>query len=220
MDLNHFIDHTLLKSEATESDIIKLCDEARRFSFYSVMINPVFVSLAADKLAGTDIKVGAVAGFPLGANQAEIKIMEAVRAEKDGASEIDIVANLGWMMAGRWDRVTGELRDIKQHLSRQTVLKIIIEMPLIPDSLWPYAVEAVISAGADFVKSGTGFFGPVTIDQVVKLSALSYGRIKIKAAGGIKTAAGARGLISAGANRIGCSASVAIMQEYLVAGKK
>jgi len=220
MDINRFIDHTLLKSDATESAVATLCDEAREFSFHSVMINPVFVRLASEKLAGADVKVGAVAGFPLGANVTDIKIAEAARAEQDGAAEIDVVANIGWIMAGEFDRVTDELGKIKEKLSRQTALKVIIEMPLIPQDLWQKAVEAVILSGAGFVKSGTGFFGPVTPNQIKHLAAFSNGRIQVKAAGGIKTAAEALGLIEAGASRIGSSASVAIMREYLASLKK
>lgn len=220
MELNRLIDHTLLKSDATESAVARLCDEALDFNFWSVVVNPVHVPLVAKKLAGTNVKVGAVAGFPLGANLTDIKITETVRAERDGAAEIDVVANIGWIMAEEFDRVSEELGGIRERLKPQTVLKVIIEMPLVPPELWLKAAETVIRAKADFIKSGTGFFGPVTAGQIGQLSAFSRGRVQIKAAGGIKSAADALGLIEAGASRIGSSASVAIMREFQAMLKK
>lgn len=211
MKLNRYIDHTLLRPDAVPEDVEKLCREAREFHFYSVVVNPIYVGRAVELLKKTDIRVGSVAGFPLGAGQPEIKLAEAVRAEADGADEIDIVANIGWIQSKQFPLVARELIDIRRRLSTDTVVKVIIEMPLVRPDLWPEAVTAVIRGGANYVKTATGFFGATTRRHVEQLKEYCGDRIKIKAAGGIKTADDAMAMIMAGASRIGSSSSVAIM---------
>jgi deoxyribose-phosphate aldolase len=211
MELNRFMDHTLLRPEATKDDIERLCREAQTHRFCAVVINPVFVPLVSTRLKGSGVKTGSVAGFPLGANRTEIKVTEACRALEDGAEEIDVVANIGWLAAGRFAEATKELQAIRRALPELVILKVIIETPVLGPELWPDAVKAVIDSGADFVKTATGFFGPTPMDHVVRLVEYAGGQIKVKAAGGIRTADQARAMISVGAARIGSSASVAIV---------
>lgn len=220
MELNAFIDHTLLRPEATEVDIERICREALTYRFHTVVVNPVFVPLVAGLLKGSGVKTGAAAGFPLGAGRTDIKIAEACRAVEDGAEEIDIVANLGWLAARSFGAVAGELRAVRHALPAALVLKVIIETPVIKSELWLEAVAAVIDAGAEFVKSATGFFGSTPVEHIVSLAALARGRIKVKAAGGIRTAAQARAMVAAGAGRIGSSSSVAIVTGNVGSGEK
>lgn len=220
MELNGYLDHTLLRPEAMEVDIERVCREALTYRFHTVVVNPVFAPLVAGLLKGSGVKTGAVAGFPLGAGRTDIKIAESVRAVEDGAEEIDIVANLGWLASGSFAAVAGELRAVRQALPAAVVLKVIIETPVIKSEFWPEAVKAVIEAGADFVKTATGFFGPTPAEHVATLAALGRGRIKVKAAGGIRTAAQARAMVAAGAGRIGSSSSVAIVTGEVGSGEK
>lgn len=213
MELNQLIDHTLLRPEAMEADVERLCLEAIAYHFYAVVVNPVFVQLASDRLKGSGVKTCSVAGFPLGANRTEIKVVEACRAVEDGAEEIDVVANIGWLAAGRTSEAAKELQAIRRALPEGVILKVIIETPVLGPELWPDAVRAVVDSGADFVKTATGFFGSTPVDHVVRLVEYVGGRIKVKAAGGIRTADQARAMISAGAARIGSSSSVAIVAD-------
>ena len=213
MELNRLLDHTLLHPGATEDDIERLCREARQYHFCAVVVNPVFVSLVSKHLKGSGVKTCSVVGFPLGANRTETKIFEARRAVEDGAEEIDVVANIGWLAAGRVSETTKELQAIRQALPANVILKVIIETPVLDPESWRDAVKAVVDSGADFVKTATGFFGPTPVGHVVRLAEFAGGRIKVKAAGGIKTADQARAMISAGAARIGSSSSVAIMTD-------
>lgn len=220
MELNGYLDHTLLRPEATEIDIERICREALSYRFHAVVVNPVFVPLVAGLLKGGGVKTGAVVGFPLGAGRTDIKIAEAYRAVEDGAEEIDIVANLGWVASRSFAAVGSELRAVRNALPAAVVLKVIIETPVIKSELWPEAVKAVIEAGADFVKSATGFFGPTPVEHVASLAALARGRIKVKAAGGIRTAEQARAMVAAGAVRIGSTSSVAIVTGEVGSGEK
>jgi deoxyribose-phosphate aldolase len=213
MELNRLLDHTLLRPEATESDVERLCCEAIAYHFYAVVVNPVFIPLVSDRLKSSGVKTCSVAGFPLGANRTETKIIEACRAAEDGAAEIDAVANIGWLAAGRMADATKELQAIRRALPANVLLKIIIETPILGPHMWPGAVQAVVDSGAEFVKTATGVFGATPIDHVARLVELAQGRVKVKAAGGIRTADQAAALISAGAARIGSSSSVAIMAE-------
>ncbi len=211
MNLNRYLDHTLLRPDAAPEDIERLCREAYDHNFHSAVVTPIYVSLVSKLLRGSDVKTCSVVSFPLGASQTEIKIAEAIRAEADGAQEIDIVANLGWLQSGRFGEATKELFDIRRRLSPDTVLKVIIETPLLKPLLWKESAEAVIRSGAQYVKTATGFFGATTRRHVEQLREYCGDRIKIKAAGGIRTAAEAIAMIMAGAGRIGSSSSVAIM---------
>lgn len=220
MELNRYLDHTLLRPEATEFDIRGLCDDALIHRFHAVVINPIFVEMATIRLRETGVKVCSVVGFPLGANRTDLKIAEAAAAEADGAVEIDIVANLGWLASADFTRASKELSEVRRRLTSATMMKVIIETPLLDQGLWSKAVAAVVDCGADFVKTATGFFGTTPVEHVRQLSEYAAGSIKVKAAGGIRTADQALAMIAAGASRIGSSASVAIMRESATRLKK
>ena len=211
MELNKYIDHTLLKPEAKEEQILKLCDEALEYGFYSVCVNSCHVPLAVDKLSDSDVKVAAVAGFPLGAMSTASKVFEAREAVEAGASEIDMVINVGALKEGRYEYV---LHEIAALVDVCPCLKVIIETCLLTDEEIVKACELVVQAGADFVKTSTGFSTGGATPEAVSLMRLTVGnKAKIKASGGIRTLADAEKFIELGADRLGCSAGVQIMKE-------
>jgi deoxyribose-phosphate aldolase len=209
----HRIDHTNLRPEATPDQIVRLCEEAREFGFATVMINACYVALACEQLQGSQVKVGAVVGFPLGATLTTVKLFEAKQALELGAREIDMVMNIGWLKAGNREKVRSDIGAVAQAVHVQgALLKVILETGLLAKDEKRLACEISEEAGADFVKTSTGFLGGVaTVDDV----ALMRGVVKIgvKASGGIRTAADARTLIEAGADRLGTSSSVQIIDE-------
>lgn len=213
MQLAACIDHTLLKPNATEADILRMCDEARLHEFHAVCINPCWVSRAAAHLKGSAVKIASVAGFPLGANEPEIKLRESLSATEKGAGEIDIVANIGFIADDRCSQAEVELEEIRRQLPASVAIKVIIEAPLLTTEQQMDAVRMAINAGAQFVKSGTGFSGAVTTEQIQVMCMAAHGEILVKASGGIKTAEQCRLLLEAGAARIGTSAGVEIMRE-------
>ena len=213
VDLHRRFDHALLTSEADEKGIIRLCSEARQFHFYAVATNPVWVKLAADELRGSDVRVLSVAGFPLSASRSDVKLYEATKGVADGASEIDMVANVGWLVSSRYREVQEEISLIRRGLPYNVVLKVIIEAPKLTPQQQSEAVKCVINGGAQFVKTCTGFFGGATVEQVATLTAAAQGKIAVKASGGIRTLDQCRQLLKAGATRLGSSASVSIMKE-------
>jgi deoxyribose-phosphate aldolase len=219
MDISRFIDHTLLRPETSSAEIESLCDEAIENNFQAVVINPVFVSLASRFLADCPVKTCTVVGFPLGANVIESKAFEAAKAEDDGAEEIDVVANIGWLQSGKYNLVAKELSVLKASLSPETILKVIIETPVLGSEHWENAAETVIESGAEYIKSATGFFGPTPVDHIYRLHELCGNRIRIKAAGGIKTADSAQTMIDAGASRIGTSSALKILKGHIQQGK-
>ena len=211
MELNKYIDHTLLKPEASEEQILKLCDEALEYGFYSVCVNSCHVPLAVDKLSGSDVKVAAVAGFPLGAMSTSSKVFEAREAVEAGASEIDMVINVGALKEGRYEYV---LHEIAALVDVCPCLKVIIETCLLTNEEIVKACELVVQAGADFVKTSTGFSTGGATPEAVSLMRQTVGdKAKIKASGGIRTLADAKKFIELGADRLGCSAGVQIMKE-------
>jgi len=211
MELNKYIDHTLLKPEATEAQICALCDEALEYDFYSVCVNSCHVPLAVEKLSGSDVKVAAVAGFPLGAMSTSSKVFEAREAVEAGASEIDMVINVGALKEGRYEYV---LHEIAALVDVCPCLKVIIETCLLTDEEIVKACELVVQAGADFVKTSTGFSTGGATAEAVSLMRQTVGdKAKIKASGGIRTLADAEKFIELGADRLGCSAGVQIMKE-------
>lgn len=213
MELNKYIDHTLLKSEATEKQICALCEEALEYDFFSVCVNSCHVPLAVEKLAGSDVKVTAVAGFPLGAMSTASKVFEAREAVEAGASEIDMVINVGALKEGRYDYV---LHEIKALVDVSPCLKVIIETCLLTDEEIVKACELTVQAGADFVKTSTGFStGGATPEAVALMRETVGDKVKIKASGGIRALADAQKYIELGADRLGCSAGVQIMKESL-----
>ncbi|MCK6457404.1 MAG: deoxyribose-phosphate aldolase [Phycisphaerae bacterium] len=217
-DLASFIDHTALKPETTPDEIRTLCDEARQHGFASVCINPCYVKLAARSLTGTNVRVCSVAGFPLGASAIETKALEARRAIREGASEIDMVINVG-ALKGRDDEYV--YRDIRAVVEAcedgGAICKVIIEAALLTDDEKTRACVAAKRARADFVKTSTGFGpGGATAHDVALMSKIVAGSgMGVKAAGGIRSYADAQAMIAAGATRIGASAGVRIVKEAL-----
>ncbi len=213
-NLNKYFDHSLLTPETGYKEISKLCREAIENEFFGIAINPYWVQHAKKELGESGVRIISVSGFPLSANTTEIKIAEAVRGVEDGADEIDMVANIGLLAAGEYKKVEDEIYQIKKNLPESILLKVIIEAPKISPEAQVEAVRIIINAGAEYVKTCTGFFGGATVETVKRLYDATGGRIMVKASGGIRTLDDTLALIKAGAKRIGSSASVAIMNEY------
>jgi len=212
-DLNRYFDHALLYPEVDLKAIINLCQEAKKYDMFGIAINPYWVINAKKELAGSDVKIISVAGFPLSANRTDIKVAEAVKGVTDGADEIDMVANIGLLAMGQYKKVEEEIRSIRKELPDNILLKVIIEAPKISTETQIEAVKVVINGGAQYVKTATGFFGGATVEMVKRLHKTAENQIKVKASGGIKSLADMEALIEAGAERIGTSSSVAIMKE-------
>ena len=205
MQYNKLIDHTLLKQDAQPEQIIKLCEEAKEFHFMSVCVNPAYVPLAAQCLKGSDVKVCTVIGFPLGMNLTKTKVEEAELCIKEGADEIDMVINVGMLKAGHDDYVREEIKEIKQAVGRDIVLKVIIEACLLSDEEIVRACKAAKEAGADFVKTSA------TV-HAVKLMRETVGpEMGVKASGGVRTHEDLIAMVEAGANRIGTSSGAKII---------
>ncbi|HUI43418.1 MAG TPA: deoxyribose-phosphate aldolase [Terriglobia bacterium] len=214
-DLARLIDHTLLKPEATEADIRRLCAEARDYGFATVCVNLAWVSLCAAELSGTAVKVCTVAGFPLGATAASVKNFETEQAVKLGAAEIDMVINVGALKSGYYERVEQEIRALADTCHRGgAIQKVILECALLTDQEKVIASRLAKSAAADFVKTSTGFGpGGATAHDVEIMRLVTGPEMGVKAAGGIRNYEDLRKMLSAGATRIGASASVKIMHE-------
>jgi deoxyribose-phosphate aldolase len=208
------IDHTMLRPEATRADIVKLCAEARQYGFATVCINPYWVPLAASELAGTAVKVCTVAGFPLGATSSEAKVAESAAALRAGAREIDMVMNVGALRSGDFDAVKLDIQAVTRVChDAGAIVKVILETALLDDAQKTAACGLAQAAGADFVKTSTGF-GPAgaTVQDIVLMRHAVGPRIGVKAAGGIRTLDDFRAMVAAGANRVGASASVKIVE--------
>ena len=214
IELNKLIDHTLLKPEATPDDIERICEEAKAYGFYSVCVNTHYVPLVASRVGGTGIKVCSISGFPLGAVDTRVKAFEAERAVSAGADEIDMVLNVGALKAGDEDFVREDIGGVVR-ASGNALVKVIIEAALLEDEEKIRACRLAVEAGARFVKTSTGFGPPGANTRDVEIMRRAVGPdIGVKASAGIRTAAFALELVEAGANRIGTSAGVQIMQEY------
>ncbi len=213
-ELAKFIDHTNLKPNATRDDIKKLCDEVLKYGFYAVCVNPYRVRDAKDFLKGSDVKIAAVVGFPLGATYPEVKVQETIMAIKDGAEEIDMVMNIGAMKDGDYDAVYNDIRAVVEAAhSMGAKVKVILETCYLTQEEIVKACEIAVRADADFVKTSTGFGAWGAREEDVKLMRKTVGpEIGVKAAGGIRTAAEAIKMLEAGANRIGASRSVEIIE--------
>lgn len=236
--LNRYFDHTLLKPEATATDIKKLCGEAAEYDFYSVCVNSCYVKTAADTLynlgalAGTGylvcdcdyknfsecdigVKVSAVVGFPLGGMSTEAKSFEAAAVCGDGASEIDMVINIGALKEGRFEYVLNDIAAVTEAAGKyNAIVKVIIETCLLTDGEKEKACRLAMAAGAAFIKTSTGFsFGGATVEDIKLVRRAVGDNMKIKASGGIRDFAAAISMIEAGADRIGASASVDIIKE-------
>ena len=212
MNYNKLIDHTLLKQDAMPEQIVKLCEEAKQFDFMSVCVNPGYVPLAAECLKGSSVKVCTVIGFPLGMNLTKTKVEEAVLAVKEGATEVDMVINVGMLKAGHDDYVQQEIYEIKQAVGRNIVLKVIIETCLLSDEEIVRACKAAKAAGADFVKTSTGFStGGATVHAVSLMRQTVGPEMGVKASGGVRTHEDLVAMVEAGANRIGTSSGAKII---------
>lgn len=213
--LNKYFDHTLLKPEAQPSHIEKLCSEAKEYDFYSVCVNSCYVAQAAKELAGTDVKIAAVVGFPLGACTTSAKAFETEEACKAGASEVDMVLNIGMLKAGEDAFVETDIRAVVDAASKyDAIVKVILETCLLTDEEVVKACNLSKSAGAHFVKTSTGFStGGATVHHVKLMKATVGDALEVKASGGIRNYETVKAMIEAGADRIGASATVAIMKE-------
>jgi len=212
-ELARMIDHTLLKTDATEDDVRRLCQEALEYGFASVCVQPVYVSLAARLLEGSPVKVCSVAGFPFGANLTETKAFEARAAVDDGAAEIDMVINVGALKSRDYRAVVSDIEGVVKAVGRDALVKVILETGLLTDDEKVTACRLSQEAGAHFVKTSTGFIAGGATEEDVRLMRETVGpEMGVKAAGGIRDAATALRMIAAGASRLGCSASVAVMQ--------
>ncbi|RNC79817.1 MAG: deoxyribose-phosphate aldolase [Winogradskyella sp.] len=214
MELNAYIDHTLLKPTATERQIISLCNEAITHNFHSVCVNSGYVAIAEQALKETPVKVCSVVGFPLGAMSTKSKIYEAQSAVNMGATEIDMVMNLGFLKSRNFVAILKDISDVKRAIGHNT-LKVILEISELSKNEIVRACEICLDANADFVKTSTGFSkSGATLTAIKIIKKTLKGQAKIKASGGIRTAETALKYIEAGVDRIGTSSGVSMMNEY------
>lgn len=212
MGLNKYIDHTILKATASNSDVQKLCEEAIEHEFYSVCVNGCYVADAKHLLQGTDVKVAAVVGFPLGAMTTASKVFEAKEAIENGASEIDMVINVAKLKDGEFDYVENEIRLIKEAIG-DNVLKVIIETCYLTDEEKVKACELSLVAKADFVKTSTGFgTGGATYEDVKLMKSVVGDNAKVKASGGVRDKKTAQKYVDLGAERLGTSSGIEIVK--------
>jgi deoxyribose-phosphate aldolase len=218
-NLAALIDHTLLKPEATQEQVIRLCREAAEHGFACAMVNPTWSALAYAELAGTGIPVGVVVGFPLGASMGTTKREEAAALVRIGAHDIDMVLNVGLLKSGENEAVEQDIAGVVEVVhDAGAIVKVILEICLLTVEEKLRASELAIAAGADFIKTSTGFStGGATPEDVALMRGVAGGRCGVKASGGIRTLADAKRMLEAGANRIGASASVAIVGELKTA---
>lgn len=211
MELNKYIDHTNLKQDMSEQDLIKLVNEAKEYDFFSICINPCWVKQASELLAGSNTNVCSVIGFPLGANTTNVKVLEAKEAIENGASEIDMVINVSKLKVKDYEYVYNEIKKIKEAIGNN-VLKVIIEACLLTDEEKTIACQIIMKTGADFVKTSTGMStGGATVEDVKLFKEVVGDTTLIKAAGGVRTYEDAISMIEAGAKRIGTSGGVKIV---------
>ena len=212
MELNRYIDHTLLKPEASQEQITKLCLEAKEHNFRSVCVNPANIELAYSILKGTEVDVCTVVGFPLGSTTTETKVFETKDAIAKGAREIDMVINVGALKEGRTEYVENEIRALKEACG-SLILKVIIETALLTEEEIVIASKLVVAAGADFVKTSTGFStAGATVEHVRLMKETVGDKAEVKAAGGVRNAQDFNNMVEAGATRIGTSAGVQLLQ--------
>ncbi len=213
MNLNAYIDHTLLKPEATRAMVDKLCEEAKAYSFASVCVNPVWVKHAAQALAGTSVKVCTVIGFPLGASTTEVKAFETKNAIANGATEIDMVLNVGALKSNDLQLVKEDIAAVVK-AAEGNLVKVILETGLLTDDEKVTACRLAVEAGADYVKTSTGFGpGGATVADIALMRKTVGPDIGVKASGGVRDRAATLAMIEAGATRIGASAGVAIVSD-------
>ena len=216
MDIARFIDHTLLKPDATEEMIENLCNEAKKYNFYAVCINPYYVKLAKNILRNSNVKIATVIGFPLGANTGKIKALEAEESIRDGADELDMVINIAALKNKDYDKVKEDIEEVVKKAKGNALVKVIIETCLLTEDEKVRACNLSLEAGANFVKTSTGFNGKgATVEDIRLIKSVVGNKMKIKASGGIRDYETAIKMIEAGANRIGASSSVKIVQDSI-----
>ncbi len=218
MNLNKYIDHTVLKADTPKAKVQQIIDEAIQYDFMSVCINPTWVSFAAEKLVATDVKVCTVIGFPLGANTSTVKAFEAAEAIKNGADEVDMVINISAAKDGDWDLVESDIQAVVD-ASKDVTTKVIIETSLLTDEEKVKACQAAVRAGADFVKTSTGFStAGATVADIALMRQTVGPDVGVKASGGVRSIADAQAMIEAGATRLGTSNGVDIMKGNVADG--
>ncbi|MEK7021632.1 deoxyribose-phosphate aldolase [Bacillus sp. FSL K6-6038] len=212
MNIAKLIDHTVLKPDTKKEDVMKVLEEAKKYNFASVCINPTWVKLAAEELAGHDVDVCTVIGFPLGANTTETKVFETKDVIAKGATEVDMVINVGALKDDNNEFVEKDIYEVVQAAKGKALVKVIIETCLLTDEEKVRACELSVKAGADFVKTSTGFStGGATAEDIALMRKTVGENVGVKASGGVRTREDAEKMIEAGASRIGASASVAIV---------
>lgn len=213
MNINKLIDHTALKPNTNKESILKLIAEAKTYDFASVCVNPCWVALAHQELKNTDVKVCTVIGFPLGANTTEVKVFETKDAIEKGAQEIDMVINIAMLKDKEYDYVENEIHQIVEAAKDKAIVKVIIEACLLTDEEKIKACELSQKAGADFVKTSTGFStGGATVHDIALMRKTVGAEMGVKASGGVHTHEEALAMVEAGANRIGASAGVKLLK--------
>jgi len=211
-NLSRYIDHTLLKADATENEVIKLCNEAKEYDFFSVCINPGFVELAAKELRESNVAVCTVIGFPLGASTPETKAFETRDAIQNGAAEVDMVINISKLKDKKDEEVLKDIKAVVDAADKKALVKVIIETCLLTDEEKERACKLAKDAGADFVKTSTGFStGGATKEDIALMRKTVGTEMGVKASGGVRTYEDAVTMIESGATRIGASASIAIV---------
>lgn len=212
MSIARMIDHTMLKADAVQADIAKLVEEAKQYQFASVCVNPTWVAYCAEQLAGTEVKVCTVIGFPLGASTSAVKALETQDAIANGATEVDMVINIGELKAGNDEFVLKDIEAVVKAASDKALVKVIIETCLLTDEQKVRACELAVKAGADFVKTSTGFStGGATREDVALMRKTVGQQTGVKASGGVRSLEDVNNMIEAGATRIGASSGVSIM---------
>lgn len=210
--LAKMIDHTLLKPEVTKEQIKRILEEAKEYQFASVCLNPAWVSYAKEQLANSEVKVCTVIGFPLGATTTETKVFEAKQAVENGADEVDMVIAIGHLKSGDTDYVKNDIAKVKEAVGKEIVLKVIIETSLLTEVEKQLACQLSEEAGADFVKTSTGFSGGgATVEDIQLMHRVVGDRLQIKASGGVRSLDDAKKMVEAGASRLGASAGVQII---------
>lgn len=211
LNITSIIDHTLLKPEATKEMIEKLCSEAKEYNFFSVCVNPYYVKTAKEELEGSNVKIATVIGFPLGSTPKEVKAFEASEAIKNGADELDMVINIGALKDGDYTTVEEDIKAVVNEAADNALVKVIIETCLLDDEEKKKACEIARAAGADFVKTSTGFStGGATVEDVKLMREVVGEDLGVKASGGIRDYETAKKMVEAGASRIGASSSIEI----------
>ncbi|MER2059857.1 MAG: deoxyribose-phosphate aldolase [Niallia sp.] len=212
MNIAKMIDHTLLKADATKEQIITLCEEAKQYTFASVCVNPTWVKVASELLNGTEVKVCTVIGFPLGATTSATKAFETEDAIKNGATEVDMVINIGALKDKNYDLVKEDIKAVVDAAKGKALSKVIIETSLLTNDEKEIACKLAVEAGADFVKTSTGFStGGATVEDISLMRKTVGPEIGVKASGGVRSSEDTEKMINAGATRIGASSGVAIV---------